>query len=245
MRRIAALVTLFVVAAASAFATDVKDIIAKNIEAKGGLAKIKSINTLVREGTMSMAQGMELNFTQTYKRKNKMRMDMSFQGMSIVSAFDGQTAWSVNPMAGNKPEKQSAEESKQALEQADFDGDLVDYLEKGKKVEYIATEDIDGQTAYKLKITDKEGKESFLYIDAVSNLEMRLDTKFSMMGQEADVEMIYSNWQDVNGVQIANLIEMRTDGQTMMSMTYSSNKANVDVPDARFAFPAEASDGKK
>lgn len=244
MRRIVALVTLVVVMAASALANDVKDIIAKNIEAKGGLAKIKAIKTLVREGTMSMAQGMEMNFTQTYKRKNKMRMDMSFQGMNIVSAFDGETAWSVNPMAGNKPEKQSAEESKQAIEQADFDGDLVDYLEKGKKVEYVGTEDIDGQTAYKLKITDKEGKESFLYIDAVTNLEMRLDTKFSMMGQEADVEMVFSNYQDVSGVQMAHLMEMRSDGQTMMSMTYSSTKANVDVPDSRFAFPAEA-DGKK
>jgi outer membrane lipoprotein-sorting protein len=245
MRRLTALVTLFVVMAASAFATDVKDIIAKNIEAKGGLSKMKAIKTLVREGTMSMAQGMELNFTQSFKRKNKMRMDMAFQGMSIVSAFDGETAWSMNPMAGNKPEKQSAEESKQALEQADFDGDLVDYLEKGKKVEYLSTEDIDGTTAYKLKITAKDGKESFLYIDATTNLEMRLDTKFSMMGQEADVEMVFSNFQDVNGVQMANLMEMRSDGQTMMSMTYTSNKANVDLPDSRFAFPAETEGGKK
>jgi hypothetical protein len=74
---------------------------------------------------------------------------------------------------------------------------------------------------------------------------MRLDTKFSMMGQEADVEMVFSNFQDVNGVQMSNLMEMRSDGQTMMSMTYTSTKANVDLPDSRFAFPAETEGGKK
>ena len=73
---------------------------------------------------------------------------------------------------------------------------------------------------------------------------MRVDSKISMMGQEADVEMVFSNFQDVNGVQMPHLMEMRSDGQTMVSMTYTSTKANVDVPDTRFAFPGE-SDGKK
>lgn len=147
-------------------------------------------------------------------------------------------------MSGGKPEKQSAEESKESVERADFDGVLVDYKEKGKKVEFVSNEDIDGTTAYKLKVTDKDGKESFLYIDATTYYEMRVDSKISMMGQEADVEMVFSNFQDVNGVQMPHLMEMRADGQTMVSMTYTSTKANTDVPDSRFAFPGD-SDGKK
>lgn len=244
MRFLTSLLALAFVSTLAVAGTDVNEIIAKHIEAKGGLAKIKSISTLVREGTMSMAQGMELNFTQTFKRKNKARMDMSFQGMNIIQAYDGETAWAINPMAGGKAEKQTAEESKQMVEQSDFDGELIDLKEKGKKAEYVGTEEIDGTTAHKLKITDKDGKESFMYLDAATYYEMRMDTKFSMMGQEADVEMVFSNFQDVNGVPMPHLMEMRADGQTMMSMTYSAIKANVDVPDTRFAFPAE-SGGKK
>ena len=67
----------------------------------------------------------------------------------------------------------------------------------------------------------------------------KMEKKMNMMGQEADVEMVFSNYQDVNGVQMPMLMEIRNDGQTMMSMTYSSIKANVDVPDGRFAFPSE------
>lgn len=244
MRKLIALITLIVVSASAFAGEDVNDIVAMHIKAKGGLAKIKGIKSLVREGTMSMAQGMELSFTESYKRGGKYRMDMNFQGASIIQAFDGQIAWSQNPMAGNKPEKQSAEESKEAVDRADFDGPLVDYKEKGKKVEYVSTEDIDGTTAFKLKVTDKDGKESFLYIDATTYLEMRSDSQLSMMGQQADVEIVFGNFQEIEGVQMPQLMEVRADGQTVMSMTYTTTKANVDVPDARFAFPGDTN-GKK
>lgn len=242
MRNLLAILTIAVVSTASAFAIDLDEVIAKATTARGGEKAIKSISSLVKEGTMSMAQGMELNFTETTKRPSKFRMDMSFQGMAITQAFDGTIAWAVNPMAGGKPEKAGSDEVKKMAEQADMDGELIDWKKKGYKLELVGSEDIDGSTAYKIKST-KDDETSFLYIDAVTWLLAKIDRKLSMMGQEADVEMVFSNYQDVNGVQMPMLMEIRSDGQTMMSMSYSSIKANVDVPDARFAFPSD--DAKK
>ena len=242
MRLIVATIALLVVGATSSFAIDLEEVISKANAARGGEKAIKAISTVVKEGTMSMAQGMELNFTETTKRPSKFRMDMSFQGMAIVQAFDGTTAWSLNPMNGGKPEKAGAEEVKKMVEQADMDGELIDWKKKGYKLELVGTEDIDGSTAYKIKST-KDDETSFIYIDAVTWFLAKIDKKMSMMGQEAEVEMVFSNYQDVNGVQMPMLMEIRSDGQTMMSMSYSSVKANVEVPDARFAFPSE--DGNK
>lgn len=234
---------LFVLASTlSLSAIDLDEIIAKANAARGGEKAIKSISTLVQEGTMSMAQGFELNFTQTTKRPNKVRMDMSFQGSAIVQAFDGTTAWGINPMAGGKPEKAGSDEVKEMADRADIDGELIDWKSKGYALELVGSEDIDGSTAYKIKATKNE-ESSFIYIDAVTWLLAKIDRKMSMMGQEADVEMVFSNYQEVNGVQMPMLVEMRNDGNTMMSMTYSSIKANVDVPDGRFAFPGD--DGSK
>jgi outer membrane lipoprotein-sorting protein len=238
MRNLIAILTIAVVSTASVFAIDLDEVIAKATAARGGEKAIKAISTVVKEGTMSMAQGMELNFTETTKRPSKFRMDMSFQGMAITQAFDGTTAWAVNPMAGGKPEKAGSEEVKKMAEQADMDGELIDWKKKGYKLELVGSEDIDGSTAYKIKST-KDDETSFLYIDAVTWLLAKIDKKMSMMGQEAEVEMVFSNYQDVNGVQMPMLMEIRSDGQTMMSMSYSSVKANVEVPDARFAFPSE------
>lgn len=242
MRNLLAALALVVIGATSAFAIDLNEVLTKAAAARGGEKAIKAITTVVKEGTMSMAQGMELNFTETTKRPSKFRMDMSFQGMAITQAFDGTTAWAVNPMSGGKPEKAGSEEVKKMAEQADMDGELIDWQKKGYKLELVGTEDIDGSTAYKIKST-KDDETSFLYIDAVTWLLAKIDKKMSMMGQEAEVEMVFSNYQDVNGVQMPMLMEIRSDGQTMMSMSYSSVKANVDVPDTRFAFPAE--DGTK
>lgn len=242
MRNLLAILTIAVVSTASVFAVDLDEVIAKATAARGGEKAVKSISSLVKEGTMSMAQGMELNFTETTKRPSKFRMDMSFQGMAITQAFDGTVAWSVNPMGGGKPEKAGSEEVKKMAEQADMDGELIDWKSKGYKLELVGTEDIDGSTAYKIKST-KDDETSFLYIDAVTWLLAKIDRKMSMMGQEAEVEMVFSNYQDINGVQMPMLMEIRSDGQTMMSMSYSSIKANVDVPDARFAFPSD--DAKK
>jgi outer membrane lipoprotein-sorting protein len=242
MRLLVATLALLVVGATSSFSIDLEEVIAKATAARGGEKAIKALSTVVKEGTMSMAQGMELNFTETTKRPSKFRMDMSFQGMAMVQAFDGTTAWSINPMNGGKPEKAGAEEVKKMVEQADMDGELIDWKNKGYKLELVGSEDIDGSTAYKIKST-KDDETSFIYIDAVTWYLAKVDKKINMMGQEAEVEMVFSNYQDVNGVQMPMLMEMRSDGQTMMSMSYSSIKANVDVPDARFAFPSE--DGKK
>lgn len=242
MRLIVATIALLVVGATSSFAIDLEEVISKANAARGGEKAIKAITTVVKEGTMSMAQGMELNFTETTKRPSKFRMDMSFQGMAIVQAFDGTTAWSLNPMNGGKPEKAGAEEVKKMVEQADMDGELIDWKKKGYKLELVGTEDIDGSTAYKIKST-KDDETSFIYIDAVTWFLAKIDKKMSMMGQEAEVEMVFSNYQDVNGVQMPMLVEIRSDGQTMVSMSYASIKANTDVPDARFAFPSE--DGSK
>lgn len=130
-------------------------------------------------------------------------------------------------------------------EQADLDGVLVNSKEKGYKLELVGSEDIDGSTAYKIKVTDKDNEVSHLFIDATTWLEIMWSKNISMMGQEADVEIMMSNYQDVGGVQMPMLMEIRSEGQTVMSMTYSNPKVNVPLSDDRFAFPGEAADEPK
>jgi len=225
---------------ASSSAITLDEVLSKNLAARGGMAKLQGLKSFTMDGTMSMAQGMELNFTQVMKRPLKFRMDMSFQGMTMVTAFDGKTGWAVNPMAGNKPELSPASETKRLSEQADIDGMLIGWKEKGYAVELVGPQDVDGSTTYKIKVTDKDKEVKFVYIDAITWLEVRTDMRINMMGQEADVEMIYSNYQDLGGVQVPMVMEMRSEGQAMMTMTYSNPKVNVEIPDSRFAFPAPA-----
>ena len=172
MQRFLLFITLAFVAVGNLSAVTLEEILAKNLQARGGKSKLEAIKTYTVDGTMTMAQGMDLSFTQAMKRPLKFRMDMSFQGMSMITAFDGSVAWSKNPMAGNKVEKAPESEVKRMAEQADLDGVLVNSKDKGYKLELVGPEDIDGSTAYKIKVTDKDNEVSHIFIDAVTWLEV-------------------------------------------------------------------------
>ncbi len=238
MRSLFVLVLALVVSAVGASSLTLDEIIAKNIAARGGLAKIRAIKTYTVEGTMSLApSGMEMSFTQYNKAPNKYRMDITVQGMSIVSAFDGTTAWGTNPMQGATPQKASETEARRSAMRSDLEGVLIDPAKKGYKLELVGTEDVDGALAYKIKVTDKAGEVSFTFIDATTWLEVKSTGTMELMGQEAVVDVLMSDFRDVNGVQMPMLMELRSEGRVVMTMALSNPKVNQDIPDSRFAFP--------
>ena len=72
-------------------------IVQKHVEAFGGVAKLNAIRTLVVTGKASILGQTEAPLTIQVKRPNLLRLEMTFQGRKIVQAFDGVTAWTINP----------------------------------------------------------------------------------------------------------------------------------------------------
>ncbi|HCN06160.1 MAG TPA: hypothetical protein DIS79_11130, partial [Bacteroidetes bacterium] len=215
------------------------EIVAKNIEARGGEAAFKKIQTLKANVAMSMAQaGMEMSMAITMKRPQKVRVEIEVMGAKIIQAYDGKSGWSINPMTGSdKPQQMSEEELKDVRENANMDGDFVDYKAKGTKLEYLGTSDVDGTTAYKIKVTKKDGTTKMVYVDAISFLEIKEERSTNMGGQAFDAEFVYGDYRTVDGIQFPMLMETRVQGQTVMSMTWSNVETNTKVEDTLFAMP--------
>ncbi|HZI63690.1 MAG TPA: outer membrane lipoprotein-sorting protein, partial [Thermoanaerobaculia bacterium] len=113
----------------------VDEIIAKNLAARGGKDQILAKKSVRMTGKMA-GGGQEFPFTLQWKRPNRIRLEFTFQGMTGVQAYDGTTGWMVMPFMGKKdPEQMSADDLKQVEDQADFDGELVDYQQKGHQIE--------------------------------------------------------------------------------------------------------------
>src|SRR3989442_1603410 len=131
MRKTASLMLGLACLAASAWAQTADELVAKNIEAKGGLEKIKAIKTLRIKGRLN--QG---NFTavvgQELKRPAMLRSTFILQGMTAIQAYDGQAGWQIAPFEGRKdPELLGEDDLRDLVEDADMDGPLVGYKEKG------------------------------------------------------------------------------------------------------------------
>jgi len=235
-------VLLLCVVSAQAADLTVADVLAKNAEAKGGLDKIKALKATKFTGKLNMG-GMELPFSITAARPEKLRVEFTVQGMTGVQAYDGTMGWAVMPFMGKKdPEPMTEDMLKEIKEQADFDGPLIDAEKKGNKIELLGKEKLEGTDAYKLKVTKKDGSEQTVFIDAESFLEIKVEAKRKIQGQEMEGETVIGNYQEVGGLLFPMSIESKAKGQqkAMMSITWDKIDLDPAVTDDMFAMPKKA-----
>ena len=243
-----ALMAVIALAAGSARALNVDELIARNIEARGGLEKLHAIQTLRVEGTRTrLGGGFEMPFVEIRKRPGSIRSEATMQGLTMIRAYDGKEGWAVQPFRGRKdPEKLPADAAKQMAYDADLDGPLVDYKEKGNRVDYLGTEDVDGTEAHKLKVTRSTGDVDYVYLDPDYYLEIRRLSQHRVRGTESEVETDYGAYERVNGVYFPFSIESGAPGSTEKGQKTNVTKAeaNVAVDDALFRFPGSAPGAK-
>src|SRR5260370_8329313 len=82
----------------------VDELIAKNIEAKGGAAALNNLQTVRLTGKLLVpVQGqIELAFLQVNKRPDEVRTEASLQGMTQIEAYHGKKASKPSPFFGRK-----------------------------------------------------------------------------------------------------------------------------------------------
>lgn len=238
------LMTLAVLAllAPSAWAQTVDELITKHTDAMGGLAKLKAVSAIKTTGRMMVGPGIELPLVMYQRRPNSFRMEFSMQGMTGTQAYDGKNAWMVMPMMGKKdPEAMGAEETKQMDEQAEFDGPLVDYKEKGNKVELVGKEPVEGADAYKLKVTLKNGNVRYLYLDAETYLQVKAESKRTIRGTEMESESLMSDFKEVDGMMVPFAIDAGAKGSPQrQKIVIEKVEFNPTLSDTLFAMPAGA-----
>jgi outer membrane lipoprotein-sorting protein len=177
------------------------ELVAKNLEARGGAAKLRALKTMHTVGTQRIGGGQEAKVETWAVAPGEFRGEFSMQGMTAVQAWDGQEAWSISPFGGRRdPQRVSAADAKGLIERADIAGPLVDYQAKGNKVEYLGTEDIDGTDAHKLRVTQKNGDTQVLFLDPDQFLEIRVVNHRMVRGQEEVSSTDLGEYEKVDGI---------------------------------------------
>ncbi len=220
------------------FSQTVDEVIDKHVAALGGLDKINSVKSIRFTGKFS-GMGADIPVTVSIKKKDKIKMEMQFQGMSMIQAYDGTTGWQINPFSGKKDaEKMPAEQVKEMKENAEWEGQLVNYKEKGYKAELMGKEDVEGSDTYKIKLNDKDGDVTYYYLDAASYLVIKQTAKRKFKEKEITQEVYQGNYQAVEGIMIPMSIEIKTVGSDQSQKgTFDKVELNVDIDDAFFAMP--------
>jgi hypothetical protein len=218
----------------------VAELVAKNVEAKGGAAALRGLQSLRLTGKMLVNDGqIQFAYHQVKKRPGAVRNEATLQSLTAVQAFDGSQAWKISPFQGRKdPEKMSADDAKSLMEDAEIDGPLVDWQAKGSKVDYIGTEDVDGTQAHKLRVVRKNGDVTFVYLEPEHFLEIRTITQRIEHGAQVETETDIGDYEKVGGVFVPFSLEAGRKGSgDKQKLIIDKGEANVPVDDAIFRFP--------
>lgn len=222
-------------------AQSVDSLIAKYVQASGGITKIQALQTLRRTGKFTGGGGFEAVVVQENKRPNSVRQEFSIQGMTGINAYDGHDGWKIEPWQGKRdPESLGEDEMHTILDDADFDGPLVNYQAKGNKVEFQGMEQIEGSDAYKLKVTRSNGDVSFYYLDTEYYVPIRIDTQRMIRGSQQEFETSLGDYKQVNGVYLPFSSEFGPKGSSSTNrgkITFDKIEANVPLDSVRFTRP--------
>jgi len=238
-RRAAALtLAALVVAGPAAAQTPSADaLVAKNLAARGGEAKLKSLTAMRLTGSVSV-QGMDMPLTVLTKRPNKMKQETTMQGQKLVQAFDGQIVWAINPMMGSTAPRALEGPAADALKtQSLFDGPLVGYKDRGDTLEVVGPADVEGVKTWKLKLTRKDGKSMHIFLDADTGLEKQWTSTMDQNGLTMEVETVMSDYQATDGVMVARSMRTMMGGQQVAAVKFASVEFNMPAEDSEFAMP--------
>ena len=212
------------------FAQTAEEIVTKHIEAIGGAAAWKKVNSLYYEGKMTV-QGAEINITLTILNGKGLRQNITFMGMTGYQIITPTAGWNFMPFQGQKtPEAMTADQLKESADDLDIQGKLVDYKSKGNTVEYLGKDDVEGTECFKLKITSKAGNVETVFIDPKSYYIVRAVAKRTANGQENDVQTDLSNYQKLpEGIVVPFSIKL-PDGELVISKA----EVNKQVDESTF-----------
>ncbi len=236
MKKLISLIFIFSVLFSIVRSQDLTEVLNSHFKAIGQ-EKLTAVNSMKTSGK-TIAQGMELDFNIFTQRPEKFRLEVDIQGAKMIQAFDGEKGWFVAPWTGSlDPIEISGIQLKSIKQQANMDGMLYNYAEKGYTTELLGKEDMEGTEVFKIKQTDKDGDVYYYFIDAENFVLLKTSSKVKMGESEVESETFYSNYKEFEGMMMAYSFESKTNGQTVSQINISNIELNPEIDPAIFTMP--------
>ena len=214
------------------------DVIAKYIEAIGGAKRLAAVQTMKMTGRASIADGkMDTPVTVLLKRPSSTRLELTYQGQTLLQVFDGSAGWVLVPMTSPRPEPATPDEVEQMRDASDFDGPLVNYGAKGYRVANQGLESALGERVWKLQVIRPNGTEQLLYISAATWLPIETIVRRKQGDKVVEVESYPGDYRLVDGLKFPFSMEQKAEGHSVMKMIFSKIELNNGVADSAFKMP--------
>jgi hypothetical protein len=201
-----------------------------------GIDKLQKVRTIIMQGSQVQQDIMPLKIVKM--RPDKYLMEFDVADLTAFQGFDGHTAWMTTPWTGNsKPQVMPEERAKITRNNADFDGVLYHWKEKGHVAELVGKDSVDQKPAWKIKMTLKDGTMEFYFIDSNDFLLVKKVSNRTVRGKVAEIANYYLDYRNIGGILFPFIIDATLDDQPYTSSQFETIELDQPVDVKIFSLP--------
>jgi zinc protease len=217
-----------------------RDLLAAVVKAKGGLAALKGVRTVVAEAetTFQLDQGAVPSTTKTYVvYPDRFRVDATLGKDSVVQVYNAGAAWQQDPGGVREAPPPMRSEFAASVQRDTFpmliaaaEGRLIVRSRPAEKTR-------DGRPVRAIEISGVELKPVTLFIDDKMLIAGQSFASVGPNGQPITTEEVFSDYRVVDGIQVPFEARLLQNGRPILTRTLKSVAFNSPVDDSLFARP--------
>jgi outer membrane lipoprotein-sorting protein len=240
------LLVLFILGGAPAASAQTADeIVEKSLAAAGGREALGKLTSRSTSGTMTVSTPagdisgtIEVLNQAPNKSRTLITLDLSSLGAGSVvieNRFDGTTGYAMDSMRGNRDITGTQLAN---LRNAYFPSPLLNYKERGTRIELAGKDKVGDRDAYTLIVTPKDGPVVRMSIDAESYLPDRSVVTVDLPEVGSVEQTIdFADYRDIDGVKVPFSLKGSSAVQTFFILV-KKVEHNVKIDPALFVKPA-------
>ena len=216
-----------------------RKILAASVEAHGGLEKLNAVKNVVADSQTirytPMGQ-MDLKVVLYQVYPDKMRQNIVTPQGEISIVFDGEAAFAMSP-TGTQP---LPPEMVTSLKNAIFRDTvplLVHLTENDVPIQYAGTGEVDGKPTSVLLVKQPSGEMVKVFISEDTHYVVKLAFRETEQGVTMDIETMFSDFRDVEGVKFAFHVVQNVNGELYTDNRFNSVKLNTELDESLFQEP--------
>jgi len=207
--------------------------------ATGGLERLRALRSVRMTGRITFAGDSPHAMTVEVARPGRIRTEVAFPSGAWIQVFDGRRGWTISPFANSRePRPMSAEQVRNAPEQADIDGPLVDSARKGIRLALEGKESVDGKDAWRVRVTRADGVVRYLDLDAATSLKIRWEGELGEGAERKLNASLFSDYRAVDGLSFPfRIVSGVAGGEIGQEIVFDRIEVDPAIPDSDFAPP--------